>query len=137
VLVAPLLTTTVELTSTLPITGTGDSVITGTLPITGTGESVITGTLLITETNLSPLTTFARSDFDDSHRNSHGINFVGNIAYSGFGIHGASGDQSPSLTGQTYDMVTLVLYRLRTGIAQVFGIIAIPSGKAFLWKTNR
>lgn len=128
VLVTPTLTTTVELTSTLPVTGTGESVITGTLPITGTGESMITGTLLITETNRSPLTTFARSDFDDSHRSSQGINFVENIANSGFGVHGESGGQSPGLTGQTYDMVTLVLYRLRTEIAQVFGIIAVPSG---------
>lgn len=89
---------------------------------------MITGTLLITETNRSPLTTFARSDFDDSHRSSQGINFVENIANSGFGVHGESGGQSPGLTGQTYDMVTLVLYRLRTEIAQVFGIIAVPSG---------
>ncbi len=70
VLVTEVPTTTEELTGTLPITGTGQSLVTGTLPITGTGQSlvtdtlpitgtgqpILTGTLPITETGQSPVT---------------------------------------------------------------------------------
>lgn len=135
VLISPIPTITADLTSTLPITGTGESLITGTLtitktgdlqitgtlPITETGESLITNTLQITETNLFPLATFARSDFNNSYGFSYRIGFTDKAAYSSLGVDGANPDQSSGLTGRTHDMVAFILDRLQTGLHRYLG----------------
>lgn len=110
VFITKTITTTVDLTSTLPLTATGESLITGTVPIT--------------ETNLSPLTTFARFDLDNAQGSRQGIDWMRSAANGEYGMDGTDGGV---LADQTYGKVATILDKVRSGIMQVFGIIAVPS----------
>lgn len=107
VFITKTLTTTVDLTSTLPLTGTGESLITGTIPITETSQNL-----------LAP---FALTGLNDSTRSRYSMDLIETVSNSGQQPGDTNGNRPLRFADQTYNMAAAVVEWLRFGITQVIG----------------
>jgi hypothetical protein len=98
VFITKTLTTTLDLTNTLSITGTGESLISDTLPNIGTTS--------IHETRLTPLGSFTRFSYDNDPEKGYKIDSNNRIS----------------------ERIMAFLERVQTNLSPIWGFIVISSG---------